>query len=154
MGRLLIEFRGLSIEVKLDDEKVERIYNALPMFALEKGQTTLSEVKSPKPEEKQFLQKPISRVVAKFPTKEDVRDYIKTSSPNYEFSLPLVCKHFIGFVPTSRVGNPERKIYDKMWDRIRKAKQIIDNEENGKWNTMIGEEGETIYRFEKTDQKT
>ena len=68
---------------------------------------------------------------------------------NYEFSLPLVCKHFIGFIPSSVIGNPERRIYEKMYDRLRKAKQIIAKEEKGEWKTTDGDEGWAIYTFIK-----
>lgn len=153
MGKITLEFRGFKMEAILDDDNAEKVYNALPMFALDKGQKTLLDVKTSKPEEKKHIQKLIAdREVNKFPTKEEIRDYIKSISPMYEFSLPLVCKHFIGFIPSSVIGQPERRIYDKMWDRLRKAKQIIAKEETGEWKSTTGEEGETIYRFEKTDQ--
>lgn len=150
MGMIKLAFRGIQMEILMDDEIVEKIYNVLPSFALATGQKTLFDVHAPKTEEKIYMQKLIAdREVNKFPTKEEICDYIKSISPNYEFSLPLVCKHFLGFIPTSVIGNPERKIYEKMYDRLRKAKQIIANEEQGEWKTATGTERETIYRFVK-----
>jgi len=92
----------------------------------------------------------VAREITKYPTKEDVYDYIK-SKPNYESSLPLVCQHFLGFVPPSIIGNPERKIYDRMWDKVRKAKQRINTEERGEWKTETGKEGFQTFRFIKSD---
>lgn len=149
MGKIIIEIRGFKSEAILDDEVAEKVYKALPSFELKKGQTTLSEVKLPKPEERLPAQKPLlPKEGIKYPTNEEVRDFIKTI-PNYEFSLPLICNHFIGFTPISKIGDIERRTYDRMWNRIRKAKKLIANEENGEWIPTTGEKGETIYTFVK-----
>ena len=155
MGKVTIEFRGFKSEAILDDEIAEKVYNELPKFDLKKGQTTLSELKLPKSEEKRLTQKPLLKEDIKYPTNEEVRDFIRTL-PNYEFSLSLVCNHFINFTPTSKRDNPdnsERRVYDRMWNRIRMAKKLIANEEKGEWATTTGENGETIYRFKKTIQE-
>lgn len=143
-----MEFRGLRLEVSLDDDKVEKIYSALPAFALEKGQITLSEVK-PKLEEKPHAQKLlVPREVKSYPTKQEVYAFIK-SKPNYEISLPLICRNFLGFVPSTVMSNPERRYYDRMWDRVNRVKKIIAKEEDGEWKQRDGEERETIYWFVK-----
>ncbi len=152
MGKLRLEFKGLTMEVSIDDEKIERVYNALPAFLFEKGQQTLSEVKPPKTEEKSLVQKPLGeREVPKYPSRDEIYNFIK-SQPNYEYSLPLICRKFLEFVPNSVIGHPERRIYDRMWDKTNKVKKKIANEENGEWKQREGDAGETIYRFEKTEQ--
>lgn len=153
MGKLTLEFRGLRLEVSLDDEKVEKIYSALPAFALEKGQVTLSEVK-PKTEEKLSAQKLlVPREVKSYPTKDDVYAFIK-SKPNYEFSMPLICRNFLGFVPSTVMSNPERRYYDRMWDRVNRVRKLIAKEEVGEWKQRDGEDRETIYWFVKKDGGT
>lgn len=150
MGKLIMEFKGMKLEVSVADEKIEKVYNALPSFLLEKGQQTLSEIRQPKSEDKP-IQKPLARESLKYPSRDEIYTFIK-SQPNYEFSLPMICNHFLGFSPNSVIGNPERRYYDRMWDKTNRAKKMIVKEENGEWKSKEGEGRETIYWFvKKTD---
>lgn len=63
------------------------------------------------------------------PTVDDVVKYI-TSRDNYTYDNALVQEHFFGRVLDSRV---EANLYHKLKDITNRAKDRIQEEENGKW---------------------
>ncbi len=84
------------------------------------------------------------------PPREAIEQYIK-NAPNYAHNIRAVSMHFFGKEFRSNSNDmAERKKFDVIWRKTRKARQNIANRENGAWkNHKEGFGAPATYWFEK-----